>query len=144
MINNFFKTNDYIKLNKYQRKVVLTKRKNVLVLASAGTGKTSTIIARIKYLLEVLNVKKEEILCISFTNDAVSNIKEKVDIPNIYTFHKLALTIIGNRYEILSENMVLDTVMKSFNNIPLLSLYGIPKKEMYKLITTFINLFKRP
>ena len=142
MINDFFETNDYIKLNKYQRKVVLTKRKNVLVLASAGTGKTSTIITRIKYLLEVLKVNKEEILCISFTNDAVNNIKEKVDIPNIYTFHKLALSIIGNRYEILSENMVLDIVMKSFNNMSLLSLYGIPKKEMYKLITTFINLFK--
>lgn len=142
MINDFFKTNDYTKLNKYQRKVVLTKRKNVLVLASAGTGKTSTIIMRIRYLIEVLGVSKDEILCVSFTNSAVNSLKNKLDISNVYTFHKLALTFVGNKYEILGEDILFDIVMNTFNNISLLSLYNMPKDEMYNLIVTFINLFK--
>ena len=142
MIDNFFNNVEYKKLNKYQKKVVLTKRKNALVLASAGTGKTSTIVMRIKYLIEVLNVKKEEILCISFTNDSVNSLKKKIDIPNIYTFHKLALNIIGKKYDILSEDMLMDIIIKSFNNRNLLSLYNTSKDNMYKLIFTFINLFK--
>ena len=142
MINKFFESNDYKKLNKYQRKIVLTKRKNVLVLASAGTGKTSTIVMRIRYLLEVLKVKKEDILCISFTNDAVNNLKERIDIPNIYTFHKLSLNIIGKKYEILSEDILMDVIIKSFSNQSLLSLYNISREDMYKLIFTFINLYK--
>ena len=142
MANNFFEDKEYKKLNKYQKKVVLTKRKNVLVLAAAGTGKTSTIVMRIRYLIEVLNVKKEEILCISFTNDSVNNLKKKIDIPNIYTFHKLALNIIGKKYEILSEDMLMDIIINTFNTKTLLSLYNTSKESMYKLIFTFINLFK--
>ena len=142
MNTNFFEREEYKRLNKYQKKVVLSKRKNTLVLASAGTGKTSTIIMRIKYLIEVLKINKEEILCISFTNNAVNNLKKEVNIPNIYTFHKLALTIIGNKYEVLTEDMLMDVIINSFNNKTLLSLYSISKEEMYKLIFTFINLFK--
>ena len=89
MNTNFFEDESYKRLNKYQKKVVLSNRKNILVLASAGTGKTSTIVMKIKYLLEVLEVKKEDILCISFTNNTVNKLKEELNIPNIYTFHKL-------------------------------------------------------
>ena len=142
MNNTFFESDEYKKLNKYQKKVVLAKRKNVLVLASAGTGKTSTIVMRVKYLTEVLKVKKDEILCISFTNSAVKSLKEKIDIPNIYTFHKLALNIIGKKYDILSEDMLMDVIINSFNKKTLLSVFNMPKKEMYNLIFTFIHLFK--
>lgn len=142
MNTNFFEREEYKRLNKYQKKVVLTKKKNALVLASAGTGKTSTIVMRIKYLVEVLKVKKEDILCISFTNSAVNNLKRKLDIPNIYTFHKLALNIIGNKYEVLTEDMLMDIIVNSFSNKALFSIYSISKDEMYNLVFTFINLFK--
>ena len=142
MDNLFFDSNEFKILNKYQKKVILSKRKNILLLASAGTGKTSTIVMRIKYLLEVLKVDKESILCLSFTNETVNSLKKKTNIPHIYTFHKLALNIIGNKYEILSDDLLTDIVMKSYNNKSLLSLFNIPKNELYKLIVTFINLFK--
>ena len=56
-------------LDKYQRKAVLINEENNLVIAGAGSGKTLTIVGKIRYLIELLNIRKEEILCISFTND---------------------------------------------------------------------------
>ena len=142
MNSNFFNKEEYKRLNKYQKQVVLTKKKKVLVLAGAGSGKTSTIVMRVKYLLEVLKVDEKSILCISFTNNAVNKLKEETKLSNVYTFHKLALNIIGNKYEILSEDLLMDIIIKSFGNTSLLSIFKISKEEMYKLIFTFINLFK--
>ena len=86
-------------LDQQQIKCIITN-KNLLVVAGAGSGKTSTIIGKIKYL-NYLGYKKDEILCISLTNEATNNLKNKLlnielDIECL-TFHKLGLTII-NKY----------------------------------------------
>ena len=132
------------KLDKEQIKAVTTKRKNVLVLAGAGSGKSLTIIGRVKYLVHELNVNPKDILCISFTNDAVNNLKEDLNEKEVgvMTFHKLALKILGKQKEVLTENMLKDIVMDAFSNYSLLALYNMTKREMINLIETFINLFK--
>lgn len=132
------------KLDKEQIKAVTTKRKNVLVLAGAGSGKSLTIIGRVKYLIHNLKVNPKDILCISFTNDAVNNLKEDLNEKEVgvMTFHKLALKILGKQKEVLSENMLKDIVMDAFSDYTLLALYNITKSEMINLIETFINLFK--
>ena len=82
-----------------QREVVLDESDSLLVVASAGSGKTLTILGKIRYLVEVKKLKPEEILCLSFTNDTVSNLKNKLwenyhyEVP-VYTFHKLSLEIL--------------------------------------------------
>ena len=48
-----------------------------LIIASAGTGKTSTIVGRIGYLLSQ-NVKPEEIMLLTFTNKAAAEMVERV------------------------------------------------------------------
>ena len=48
-----------------------------LVLAGPGSGKTLTIVNRIKYLIEVHNVRPEEILVITFTKYAANEMKER-------------------------------------------------------------------
>lgn len=130
-------------LDKYQIKAVKTKKRNVLVIAGAGSGKTYTIINRVNYLLNN-GVDPKDILCISFTNEAVNNLKKELNNINIdvFTFHKLALKIIGRKKEILSENMLYDIVMDTFNNDTLFGLYKISKESMYDLICSFINMFK--
>lgn len=133
-----------IKLDKWQFAAANTKSKNALVLAGAGCGKTFVIVARIKYLTECCNVDPKDILCISFTNDAVNKLKEDLNIKeiNVMTFHKLALKIIGNKKEILSEDILTDIIIDTFSNDKLFGLYKLNKEQMYFLVHTFINLFK--
>ena len=135
---------EFEKLDKYQLKAVTSKRRVTLVLAGAGSGKTYTIVNRINYMIKYLNVNPKDILCISYTNDAVNNLKSDLenDEVDFLTFHKLALKIIGNKKEVLCEDMLYDIIINTFNNDRLFGLYSISKEEMYQLIKTFINLFK--
>ena len=88
-----------IMLDEDQRKVVLTDEDYCLVIAGAGAGKTTTIAAKVKYLVEKKNIKPQEILVVSFTNKAVGELKEKIqkklkiDCP-ITTFHSTGNAIL--------------------------------------------------
>lgn len=64
-------------LNEEQHKAATTPLGHNLVIASAGTGKTSTIVARIGYLLR-LGIKPEDILLLTFTNKAAAEMIERV------------------------------------------------------------------
>lgn len=98
------------KLDKYQRKVVLDNSDRLLVVAGAGSGKTLTIIAKVKYLIEKCGIKEHEILCLSFTNETVNNLKEKVKYNvDVLTFHKLALRVLEKcnfNYKISSDSLI--------------------------------------
>ena len=134
---------DY-KLDKYQKKAVKCKRKSILILAGAGCGKTFTIVSKVKYLINNLNINPKDILCISFTNDAVNKLKEdlKENKVDVLTFHKLALKIIKRKKEVLSEDMLFDIIFNTFSNDKLYGLFKIGKEDICILIKTFINLFK--
>ena len=65
-------------LDKEQLRIATTKEKEVLVVAGAGSGKTFTIVGRIWYLINIEKVNPEEILCISYTKDAASSLRNKL------------------------------------------------------------------
>jgi len=65
------------KLNAEQLQAATAPFGHNLVIASAGTGKTSTIVGRIAYLLQN-GVKPKEILLLTFTNKAANEMKERV------------------------------------------------------------------
>lgn len=86
-------------LDSEQRQVVLQDEQNTLVIAGAGSGKSLTMIGKIRYLIERKKVQNDQILCISFTNDATNSLKNTLKKYYNYdllvvTFHKLALQII--------------------------------------------------
>ena len=151
-------------LDDYQSKVVLSNEKATLVVAGAGSGKSLTIIGKIVYLVNYCHIDPDDILCISFTNDATINLKNNIAKNynfkiNIYTFHKLALEILKQNnvsFVIAPDNFLEETIDNFFNNI-------IPNNEKYmnslkiilgkdykdkdisslkRLIITFISLFK--
>ncbi len=100
-------------LDKEQSKVVTSEAKHLLVVAGAGSGKTLTILGKIKYLIEEKNINPKEIICISFTAKASSDLKRKIkeDINldlNVYTFHKLGLEILkrNKSFEIADANLL--------------------------------------
>lgn len=88
-----------IKLDDEQRKVVLSDEDYTLVIAGAGAGKTTTVSAKVKYLVEKKNIKPEEILVISYTNKAVGELQDKINkglkinCP-VTTFHKAGYAIL--------------------------------------------------
>lgn len=87
-------------LDDEQREVVLSNEDYTLVIAGAGAGKTTTVAAKVRYLVEKQGVNPEQILVISFTNKAVNELKErinhnlKINCP-ISTFHSIGNSIMN-------------------------------------------------
>ena len=84
-------------LDEQQRRSIVSEEDNCLVVSSAGSGKTSSIVGKVKYLLERKGIDPEEILLISYTNKAAAELTDRMGVPGLrgYTFHKLALDLIG-------------------------------------------------
>ena len=95
-------------LNKNQQQAVVHKEGPMLVLAGAGSGKTSVLTNRIAYLIEQ-GVSPANILAITFTNKAAREMKERVTkligldarYIQISTFHSFGLKILKENYEFL-------------------------------------------
>ncbi len=84
-------------LDKQQRRAIISEEDNCLVVSSAGSGKTTTIVGKVKYLTEIKDVAPSKILLISFTRKAAAELTERMSTEGLkgYTFHRLALDIIG-------------------------------------------------
>jgi len=115
--DSFFDDINGRSLDIYQRKIVLDNSESLLVVAGAGSGKTLTIIGKIRYLIERLGINEREILCISFTNETVTNLKQKVGYNiDCFTFHKLSLTILDdlNYQYYICDDTLLDYIINEF------------------------------
>ncbi len=74
-------------LNKEQKEAVEFENGPLLIIAGAGTGKTKVITERIKHLILNKNIKPDEILALTFTEKAASEMEDRVDriMPYGYT-----------------------------------------------------------
>ncbi len=84
-------------LDKQQRRSIVSEEDNCLVVSSAGSGKTSSIVGKARYLIDIKHINPQNILLISYTNKAATELTERMGIAGLkgYTFHKLAIDIIG-------------------------------------------------
>lgn len=69
---------DLSKLNKEQKEAVLHQKGPLLIVAGAGTGKTTVITQKVAYLIEKGYAKPEEILAVTFTDKAAGELEERV------------------------------------------------------------------
>ncbi len=97
-----------ITYDKYQQ-LAIKCLDNCLLIAGAGTGKTTTIVGKINYLIKNNIYKVEDILVISFTNQSTLDLQSKITEPvAIKTFHKLAIQIIkdyNQSYKLTTINL---------------------------------------
>lgn len=127
---------------------------NTLVVAGAGSGKTFTIVNKIKFLLDNNIYKENELLIISFTNESVNDLKRKIDYNlDIMTFHKLAINLINNPNMKISNEYYLKFIINEYfnsygkynkkqNKLIKRILQEVDIDNLKKLIFTFINLYK--
>ncbi|GBU27410.1 DNA helicase [Treponema sp. R8-4-B8] len=88
-----------ITLDEEQRRAVVADDDYCLLVAGAGAGKTTTMAAKVKYLVEKKQIRPEDIIVISYTNKAIDELIERINnklcIPaKICTFHKFAYDIV--------------------------------------------------
>ena len=139
MDDEIFKIDGY-SLDEYQIECV-KENKNLLVVAGAGCGKTSTILGKVKYLIHN-NIKEDEILCISLTNEATNGLKNKLLNIGInvhcYTFHKLGLNIINKYYNNVTiyDNKYLEYIVNEY----FLSIVKYSYRKYYIMILFKIDL----
>lgn len=146
-------------LNKEQQQAVKYNKGPLLIIAGAGTGKTSVIVEKIKYLVKKKLAKPGQILALTFTEKAASEMEERVDraMPygyfqmNISTFHAFAEQILKESgyqiglspsYQLMTEA---ETIIFLKKNIFLFELkyfrpLGNPNKFLEALLQHFSRL----
>ena len=107
-------------LDYYQKKAVICKSRNTLVIAAPGSGKTTVIVNRLIYLTEKVKVPAENIAVITFTKIAAENMKSRyLELSNSYkapffgTMHSLFYKMLKQCYgniKIISEKEAFDLI----------------------------------
>lgn len=93
-----------IKLDEEQVKAILSDEDYSLIIAGAGTGKTTTMAAKVKYLVDICGINPQEILVMSYTKKATEELDKRIrldfGIPaNVTTFHSLGLLYIRSIFK---------------------------------------------
>ncbi len=145
-----------LKLNKEQKKAVEHGEGPLLIVAGAGTGKTTVITKRLAWLIEQGRAEPEEILALTFTDKAAGEMEERVDrlISESYldlwvmTFHAFAHRVLIERgldiglptgFDLLDETDAWLLVRKNLHQFDLdyYKPLGRPTKFIHALVTHF-------
>lgn len=121
---DFFDDIEEKSLDRQQREAVVTDEYSNLVVASAGSGKTLTILGKVLFLTRVKKVRPERILLLSYTRKTVEDLNGRLrtvsSAARAITFHKLGLDIIsdfeGERPTVADEELLSDTIRNYLKN----------------------------
>ncbi len=141
--SNFFDHIERRKLDIQQRTAVVTDEDNNIVIAGAGSGKTTTIVGKVNYVIDRYKVAPEEILLISFTNKSASTLADRINIEGIEakTFHKFGKDLIaeveGRQPSIFDENQFKPLLIKYFSEL-------IRNQSYLQKVTEYFTDFLKP
>lgn len=113
------------RLDARQREACVSDEVATLVVAGAGSGKTSTVQKKVEYLVRVKNVNPSDILLLSFTNKAADEMTSRLreSMPDVIaeasTFHKFGLDIVKRHrpggYDICDPRFCSETVLHAIS-----------------------------
>ncbi|MBI5254550.1 UvrD-helicase domain-containing protein, partial [Candidatus Falkowbacteria bacterium] len=143
-------------LNKAQNEAVKYTDGPLLIVAGAGTGKTTVITKKIAYLIESSRAKPKEILALTFTDKAaeemLTRVDEELDVGyaemQISTFHAFCQKILElygldaglpNQFKLLTQTDAWLLIKKNFDkfNLDYYRPLGNPTKHIHELIKHF-------
>lgn len=120
-----------LSLNEEQKRAVTHQKENLLVLAGPGSGKTTVLVERIRFLIEFYHIPPNQLLVITFTKAAAQSMEKRFysfssnhSYPvSFFTFHSFFYQILKTHYQLhpdcfLSENEkenLLIPILKKFN-----------------------------
>ncbi|MCR4733846.1 MAG: UvrD-helicase domain-containing protein [Treponema sp.] len=109
---------DFSELNEEQKEAVTSTEGFVRVIAGAGSGKTAALSHRFAYLVNQIGVLPSNILCVTFTNKAASEMRNRIrkltgdnDTGYISTFHGFCVSVLqedSNAVQYPKSFLVLD------------------------------------
>ena len=128
-------------LNESQKQAVMQTQGPVMILAGAGSGKTRTLVARIQYLLEEMNVSPYQILAVTFSNKAAREMRERLAVNTqinigalqVTTFHAFCAKVLRmeSTYLGLSKNFTIYDDGETMSIIKaIMAKRGINQKEI--------------
>lgn len=141
--STFFDSIEGRKLDTQQRTAVVTDEDNNIVIAGAGSGKTTTIVGKINYIIDRYKIAPEEILLISFTNKSATTLAGRIDIEGVEakTFHKFGKDIIveseGKQPSIFEEAQFKPLLTKYFTEL-------IRNTSYLQKVTEYFTDFLKP
>ncbi len=115
------KINFLKELNEQQKSAVLNIDGPTLVVAGAGSGKTKVLTSRLAYIVEQKKAWTNQILCVTFTNKAAKEMRDRVakmlsdktsSLPWLGTFHSISVKFLRRHAEAIglkSNFTILDT-----------------------------------
>ena len=121
---DFFDNIEGKSLDDQQRQAIITDEYSNLIIAGAGSGKTLTILGKVKYLVEKRNVDPSKILLLSFTRKTVEELNQRLHNLGLKTkattFHKLGYDCIKyfqkNPPAVANENLLYQTIKQFLKN----------------------------
>ena len=120
----FFRDIEGKSLDDQQRQAIITDEYSNLIIAGAGSGKTLTILGKVKYLVEKRNIDPSKILLLSFTRKTVEELNQRLRNLGLKTkattFHKLGYDYIKHFQKkplaVANENLLHQTIKQFLKN----------------------------
>ena len=140
---DFFKKIEKHGLDKEQQIAVVSDDDNNIVIAGAGSGKTTTIVGKVNYVIDRYKIPPSEILLISFTNKSATTLAERIDVEGIEakTFHKFGKDVIceveDKQPSIFDESQFKPLLTKFFKEL-------IQNQNYLQSVTTYFTDFLKP
>ena len=144
------------KLNKNQEEAIKYIDSPLLIVAGAGTGKTTVITQKIAHIIKNNLAKPEEILALTFTDKAAQEMQERLDNlleisyseMQISTFHSFCRKVLenygldiglSNRFKLLTETEIWLLIRENLHkfNLDYYQPLGNPTRHIHELIKHF-------